>query len=134
MGCNTGSLHYADVTYFNDTEATTSGAGGGSHSAERTVALIKDSLRLHHAVTSTEAQRELETRIGATPTTRDRGYAISMWLAAACVSAYPGCKSQALHLLSTKSMADRVERILKVQRAAVGKKFDTSSRQGASRG
>ena len=144
-GCD-APLHLADVSYFNDTEAqiapsdsSTSGAsktrksarGGGARRAADPAAdamvLVKDSLRLHYAVTSAEAQRELEERIGETPATRDRGYSMSMWLAAACVASQKACKEQGTRLLATTSTVERLERVIRVQKAQVGKKYGSTT-------
>ena len=49
---------------------------------------------------------------------------MSMWLAAACVQLHEGCKAQAATLLATRSTTERLERVLKVQRSEMGKKYD----------
>lgn len=111
-GCDTGPLHYADVLYYNDTAAPSSAA-----------ALVKESLRLHYELTTSQSQTELAAQLGDTPTTRDQGYAMSMWLAAACVAQHERCKAQATLLLSGTSTAERLERIINVQKALVGGKY-----------
>ena len=120
-GCTTGPLHYSDVSYFNDTETRERRVAKG-------VALVKEALRLHDALVDTGAQRDLEEQIGATPTTRDQGYAMSFWLAAACARLDERCKTQAHELLASTSTAERAERVLRVQKALAGKKFTSSSR------
>jgi len=111
------ALHYADVTYLaNDTD--------GGASADSWPLLVKDALRLHHAMTSTEAQRDLEAQLGEAPTTRDRGYAISMWLAGACSALSSACRAQAAELLATSSTVERLERIIKIQKAQMGQNFE----------
>ena len=117
-GCNTGPLHYADVTYFNDTETREKRLATG-------VALVKEGLRLHHALVDAGAQRDLEKQLGATPTVRDRGFAMSFWLAAACAALDERCKMQAPDLLASTSTAERMERVLKVQRSLAGKRFSS---------
>ena len=49
--------------------------------------------------------------------------AMSMWLAAACVASNEACKKQAAGLLATLSTRERLERVIKAQKAAVGKKY-----------
>lgn len=125
-GCDK-PLHYADVTYFHDRQDADTLYHPHATAAD-VPALVKDSLRLHYAVTSAEAQREIEARLGETPRSRDQttaGYAMSMWLAAACVSAHEECRAQAGHLLSTTSTAGRLERVVRVQKTLVGKKYGT---------
>ena len=143
-GCE-APLHMADVTYFNDTESRiapsdSATSGGGASTARKSarggggarraadqaadaMVLVKDSLRLHYAVTSAEAQRKLEERIGETPAARDRGYSMSMWLAAACVASHKACKEQGARLLATTSTVERLERVIRVQKTQVGKKY-----------
>lgn len=109
-------LHSADVVYFNDTE----------HRAWRVthgVALVKESLQLHHNLVDAAAQRDLEKQLGAPPTVRDHGFAMSFWLAAACIALDERCKAQASALLESSSTAERAERVLKVQRDLAGKRF-----------
>lgn len=117
-GCTSGPLHYADVVYFNDTQpplATPAKEAAG-------VSMVKDAVRLHHALVSSDGQRKIEEQIGATPTTRDRGFAMSWWLAAACVATLEGCKSQAAEILQTRSTRERMEMVIQVQKKAVDKK------------
>jgi len=116
-GCSSGPLHYADVTYFNDTELVS------TRQVAKGVTLVKESLRLHHSLVDTSAQRDLETQLGPTPTVRDQGFAMSFWLAAACAALDEGCAALAVELLSTTSTAERAQRVLKTQQALVGKKF-----------
>ena len=75
--------------------------------AERTE-LVKQAVKMHHNLVDASSQRNLEAHIGATPTVRDQGYAMSFWLAAACV-ALDGCKAQAAQLLASTSTADRAQ-------------------------
>ena len=129
-GCDK-PLSYADATYFQDGQQDVD-MSRRSASAADVPALVKESLRLHYAVTSAEGQRELEAQLGEAPRSRDQsaaGYAMSMWLAAACVSAHAECRAQAAHLLSTTSTAGRLERVLKVQRSLVGKKYSRTPRK-----
>ena len=118
-GCSSGPLHYADVTYFNDTETREGRLSKG-------VALVKEALRLHHALVDVSAQRDLERQIGPTPTVRDRGFAMSFWLSAACAVLDERCKARALELLASTSTADRVEQVLRVTRSLAGKRFSSS--------
>ena len=115
-GCDTGPLHYADVSFFNDTEAS-------EKEAADSVALVKQSLKLHYALTSTAEQTELIDELGDTPTARDTGYAMSMWLAAACVSAHKACRPHASKLLAGTSTVARLRKVVEVQSALVDKKF-----------
>ena len=115
-GCVTGPLHYADVSFFNDTEAS-------EKEAADSVALVKQSLKLHYALTSTAEQTELIDELGDTPTARDTGYAMSMWLAAACVSAHKACRPHASKLLAGTSTVARLRKVVEVQSALVDKKF-----------
>ena len=107
------------MLYFNDTQT----AGPSGEAAASLAGLVKESLRLHYAVTSTRAQNELAEHIGEPPTTRDEGYAMSMWLSAACVQSHAECRRHAARLLSTTSTAARLRRIIKVQSQRVDKKF-----------
>lgn len=129
LGCDK-PLSYADVTYFQDRQD--GDAQRRFASAADVPALVKESLRLHYAVTSAEGQRELEAHLGETPRSRDQGavgYAMSMWLAAACVSAHEECRAQAAHLLATTSTSGRLERVVKVQKSLVGKKYSRAPRR-----
>ena len=148
-----GPLHYADVTYFDDAPLAEPSAAGevdaafkadaarkasaGRASAKdsqakgspvKATALVKESLQLYYGVTDRDTQKDLEGRLGPTPTPKDpseRSMAMSMWLAAACVSILEECKQQAGELISTRSTVDRLRRVVKVQRAAAGKRFST---------
>ena len=71
------------------------------------------------------AQRDLERQLGATPTVRDRGFAMSFWLAAAYAALDERGKAQAPFQLASTSTAERAERILKVQKALAGKRFSS---------
>ena len=110
------NLHYADVSFFNDTDASET-------EAVDSVALVKQSLKLHYALTSTAEQTELIDELGDTPTARDTGYAMSMWLAAACVSAHKACRPHASKLLAGTSTVARLRKVVEVQSALVDKKF-----------
>ena len=117
-GCTSGPLRYADVLYFNDTQpplATPAKEAAG-------VSLVRDAVRLHHATISAGDQRQLEEQLGATPTTRDRGFAMSWWLSAACIATHEGCRAQADELLETRSVKERMEAVIKVLKKAVDKK------------
>lgn len=149
-GCTSGPLHYADVSYFVDTDGARASAPAGSGGAKQpreepgrgsparsqpadAAALVKESLRLYYAVTSRETQRELEGQLGPTPTPKEpteRSQALSMWLAAACVALLDECKAQAGDLLATTSTVERLTRVLKAQRTAAGNQY---SRAGSPR-
>ena len=117
-GCNTGPLHYADVVYFNDT------AKLSEQRIAKGVANVKESLRLHHSLLEASAQRELEERIGPPPTVRDMGFAMSFWLAGACPVFHQRCQGKlSSELLASTSTADRVEKILTLQRSLGGARF-----------
>ena len=109
-------LHYADVTYLPGTD--------DAESDDSWPHLVKKSLKLHHQITSTEVQRQLEAQLGAMPQTKsasptalEHGYAISMWLAGACSALSPACRAEATQLLTTTSTRDRLERIIKAYRS-----------------
>ena len=121
-------LHYADATYIADAEAPPAAAADAPGGA---VGLVKESLRLHHAAISTQSHNELVERLGDTPVahSRDRGYAMSMWLAAACVQLHEACKAHAGHLLATRSTEGRLERVIAQQKAAVAKKYGGTRRK-----
>ena len=104
------------VVYFNDTETREQRLLDGT-------ARVREALRLQHSLTDAAAQRDLERQLGPTPTIRDRGFAMSFWLAAACAMLDERCKSMAPELLASTSTAERAGRVLKVLRALAGKKF-----------
>ena len=104
------------MSFFNDTDASET-------EAVDSVALVKQSLKLHYALTSTAEQTELIDELGDTPTARDTGYAMSMWLAAACVSAHKACRPHASKLLAGTSTVARLRKVVEVQSALVDKKF-----------
>lgn len=125
------------MTYFDDipqSERTAKAskanpAGKARHGKAKpadTAALVKESLRLYYSLTDRDAQKELEDRLGPTPTPKDpseRSWQMSMWLAAACVASLEACKQQAGELLATKSTVERLRRVLKVQGEAAAKKY-----------
>ena len=130
-GCTSGPLHFADVSYFGDRNESDERPQvmNGKAKPRDAAALVKESLRLYYSSTTRELQRDLEQahRLGPTPTSAkqsERSYAMSMWLAAACVQLHEGCKAQAATLLATRSTTERLERVLKVQRSEMGKKYD----------
>ena len=115
-------LHYTDATYFNDSDVKSAGGAAGAAGA---VGLVKEVLRLHHATTSTQRHNEIVEQLGDPPPahSRDRGYGMSMWLASACVMLHEACKVQAGDLLATRSTTGRLERVLKVLKAEIAKKY-----------
>lgn len=121
-GCDK-PLRYADVTYLNDSSAV--GPSGGADAAADAVPLVKQALKLHHAMSTTQAHNQLIEQLGDPPpaNSRERAYTMSMWLAAACVASNEACKKQAAGLLATRSTRERLERVIKAQKAAVGKKY-----------
>ena len=135
-------LHYTDATYFNDSDvksAETAGgaagaAGAAGAGAAGAVALVKEVLRLHHATTTAQRHKEIVEQLGDPPPahSRERGYGMSMWLASACVALHEACKVQAGDLLATRSTAGRLERVLKVLKAEIAKKY--SPPRGRQRG
>ena len=106
-------------------------AGAGAAGA---VALVKEVLRLHHATTTTQRHKEIVEQLGDPPPahSRERGYGMSMWLASACVALHEACRVQAGDLLATRSTAGRLERVLKVLKAEIAKKY--SPPRGRQRG
>ena len=122
VGCSTGPLHFADVTYFNDTAASEVRIAKG-------VSLIKESLRLHHALVDASAARDVEAQVGASPTQRDRGYAMSFWLAAACAVLDERCRAHAPAVLASTSTVDRVRQVLQVQKTLAGQQFTSKRRK-----
>ena len=124
-------LHYADATYFNDTDAKpaspASPASPAAYASAGVVVLVKEALRLHLAVTPTQRHSEIVDQLGDPPVapSRNRGYGMSMWLASACVALHEACKAQAADLLATRSTAGRLERILKVLKAEVAHKYSS---------
>ena len=82
-------------------------------------------LRLHHATTTTQRHKEIVEQLGDPPPahSRERGYGMSMWLASACVALHEACRVQAGDLLATRSTAGRLERVLKVLKAEIAKKY-----------
>ena len=111
-GCDSGPLHHADVRFFNDTQR---------HEEEdpRAVAAAATCNRLYHTLTSRADRDGLEQALGPQPSvTRNGSYATSMWLSAACAS-YPPCAGEAEALLKGHDAAERLERIIAVQRAAL---------------
>lgn len=121
-GCSSGPLHFADVVYFNDTASSEKRAAKG-------VALVKESLRLHHALVDARAAADVEEQVGASPTQRDRGYAMSFWLAAACAAIDERCRAHAPAVLASTSTIERLEKVLKVQRALAGQQFTSKRRR-----
>ena len=87
------------------------------------VALPEGDSRLSLELTATAEQTELIDELGDTPTARDTGYAMSMWLAAACVSAHKACRPHASKLLAGTSTVARLRKVGEVQSALVDKKF-----------
>ena len=106
-------------------------AGAGAAGA---VALVKEVLRLHHATTTTQRHKEIVEQLGDPPPahSRERGYGMPMWLASACVALHEACRVQAGDLLATRSTAGRLERVLKVLKAEIAKKY--SPPRGRQRG
>ena len=98
------------------------------------VALVKEVLRLHHATTTAQRHKEIVEQLGDPPPahSRERGYGMSMWLASACVALHEACRVQAGDLLATRSTAGRLERVLKVLKAEIAKKY--SPPRGRQRG
>ena len=96
--------------------------------------LIEEVLRLHHATTTAQRHKEIVEQLGDPPPahSRERGYGMSMWLASACVALHEACKVQAGDLLATRSTAGRLERVLKVLKAEIAKKY--SPPRGRQRG
>ena len=121
-GCSSGPLHYSDVSYFNDTEKLSEAR------IAKGVSLVKESMKLHHSLVDGGAQRDLERQLGNRPTVRDRGFAMSWWLAAACGALDERCKAQAGELLASTSTAERAQAVLKVQRSLAGKQFTSRDR------
>ena len=122
VGCSTGPLHFADVTYFNDTSASEASIAKG-------VALVKESLRLHHTLVDAGAARDVEEQVGEAPTQRDRGHAMSFWLAAACAVLDERCRAQAPAVLTSTSTVERVEQVLQVQKTLAGQRFTSKRRK-----
>ena len=126
-------LHYTDATYFNDSyvksaaPADSAAAGVAGAAGAGAVGLVKEVLRLHHATTSTQRHNEIVEQLGDPPPahSRDRGYGMSMWLASACVTLHEACKVQAADLLATRSTTGRLERVLKVLKAEIAKKYSS---------
>ena len=58
---------------------------------------------------------------------RDQGYAMSFWLSAACAALDERCQAQAAACLVSTSVAERAERVLRVQKALAGKTFTSQS-------
>ena len=62
---------------------------------------------------------------GVSATRSVRGCGMSMWLASACVTLHEACKVQAADLLATRSTTGRLERVLKVLKAEIAKKYSS---------
>lgn len=125
--CTSGPLHHADVRLFNDT---------ATHD-EDAVELLAQCNRLYHTLTSRAVREGLERTHGPQPSVAGNGsYAASMWLSAACAS-FPPCATEAGKLLTGVSTAERVRRIVAVQKKALrglgggGGKKTSSSPRGA---
>jgi Lon protease-like protein len=113
-------LHYADASYFNDTQGSARHISNGA-------ALVKQSLQLHHAMVSIETQKKLKEKLGSTPTVRDSGFAMSFWLAGACSALSDKCRLQTNDLLESLSVADRMRRVIKVQQMLVEQHVNPTS-------
>ena len=134
-GCTSGPLHHADVRLFNDT------ATHEEAEDPEAVALAATCNRLYHTLTSRTVREGLERTHGPQPSVAANGsYAASMWLSASCAS-YPPCATEAAALLKGVSTAERIRRIVAVQKKALrglggggGKKASSRAADAADAG